>query len=82
MQLVQACLRVGKVPQSNLKHCGGPVKLMQAFLSLWEDGQNHFRHHGGAVQLVQACLCVGKVHKSHLKHCGCPVKLVQAFVSV
>ena len=39
---MQACLSAGTVRQSHFKHCGSPVKPVQACLNAREDEESNF----------------------------------------
>ena len=45
--------------ESSFECCGGPVKHVQARLSVRKELEGYFHHCGGPVKLMQACLCVG-----------------------
>ena len=47
MKLVQSCLNAREDEESNFLYCGGPAKLMQAYLKIRRDREISFHH----------CLC-------------------------
>ena len=53
---MQVCFCARTVGQNYFNHCGGPVKLVQAFSCAGKVRESHFNHCGGHVKLVQACL--------------------------
>ena len=42
--------------ESSFHHCGGPVKLVEAWLSARRRIESNFPNCGGSEKLVQACL--------------------------
>ena len=53
VMIVLAFVGAGKLRESLLNHCGGRVKLLRAFISVWKVRQSHFKHGRGSEQLAQ-----------------------------
>ena len=67
--------------ESSFHHCGGSVKLLEAWLCSRRHLESSFHYRGGSVKLVQACLYARKARERCLHHCGGPVKHVEACLS-
>ena len=66
--------------ETSFHHCGGPVKLVEAWLCARRHLESSFHHCGGSVKLVQACLCARKARKSSFHPCGGAVNLIEAWL--
>ena len=67
-----------KYRESRFHHCGGPVKLVQTWLSARRHLESCFHYCGGPVKLVQTWLSARRHLESCFHHCGGSEKLVLA----
>ena len=70
MELVHACFRTSKDPESSFHHCSGLVELVRASFRARKDLERTFHNCGGAVKLVPASFSARKDLERSFHCCG------------